>query len=229
MKAPTVVPNIPKGKEMSYACEQSEALAADQLLAAFQKSFDDVRVYRNIVIPLPEGRKLNTAEIDALVVCNAGVFIFEVKSWRDAQVFRITVPGQEKKQWVVGCHGGHKFNVNDPVAQGVEKTMALRAFFDERILIQYFVLLPGQNLDLEGTLPPSVLLSSELGLATRTIRTTQKRNKRFQALDTEAVGMVCSMVDELTRGLSVEDHVAAVIASKAEAAAAVLACPSHSI
>jgi Nuclease-related domain len=208
-----------KDRKMSMTSDYFENLAQGQLAAAFQKSFDDVRVFNNIVIPLPEGRNVNTAEIDALVVCNAGVFIFEVKSWRDAQVFRIAAPGSEKKQWVLGRRNGQQTLVNDPVAQGAEKTIALRAALDERILTQYFVLLPGAGLDLEGTLPASVLLSSDLGLATRTIRTNQRRsNKRFHTLDSEAVGLVCSMIENLTTGLHVEDHVAAVIASKAAAA-----------
>lgn len=204
---------------MSKTSDYYEYLALGQLAAAFQKSFDDVRVFHNIVIPLPEGRILNTAEIDVLVVCNAGVFIFEVKAWRDAQVFRIAAPGSEKKQWVLGSRNGQQTFVNDPVAQGAEKTIALRAALDERILTQYFVLLPGAGLDLEGTLPSSVLLSSDLGLATRTIRTNQRRSsKRFHTLDAEAVGLVCSMIENLTSGLHVADHVAAVIASKAAAA-----------
>ena len=202
---------------MSMISERYEALAADQLATAFQKSFDDVRVFRNLVMPLPEGRIIKTAEIDALVVCNAGVFIFEVKSWCNAQVFRIAIPGQEKKQWVLGSRSGKQMHVNDPVSQGAEKTNALRAFLDARILTQYFVLLPGQALDLEGTLPASVLLSSDLGLATRIIRSNQKRAKRYHALDAEAVGLVCAMIEDLTRGLSVADHVASVIESKSQA------------
>jgi hypothetical protein len=129
-------------------------------------------------------------------------------------VYRTSVPGAEKKQWVLRGPNGKIFEVRDPVAQGVEKTAALRDHFPPEVLSQYFVVLPGEQLTLDGELPASVLQSHDLPYVARMIRTNNRRQKKFHALDAESVQIVSMMIEELASKHTTDEHVAAVIASK---------------
>jgi len=74
-----------------------EEISCRRLEQAFRAAFDDVVIMPNLVISLTNGHRLPTAEIDCTVVCNSGVFLFEIKGWSDAHVSREVVVGQEAK------------------------------------------------------------------------------------------------------------------------------------
>ena len=65
-----------------------EEFSCRRLEQAFRAAFDDVVMMPNLVISLTNGHRLPTAEIDCTIVCNSGVFLFEIKGWKDAHVSR---------------------------------------------------------------------------------------------------------------------------------------------
>ena len=64
------------------------SLGVQQLANAFSPAFDHLRILRNLIIPMPEGCAVRTARIDAVVVCETGIYLFEIKAWRNAFVYR---------------------------------------------------------------------------------------------------------------------------------------------
>ena len=64
----------------------SEDLARQMLKDAFEREFKHVRVLSNNILPTPQGSKVASCEIDVCVVCEGGVFIFEVKPWANCEL-----------------------------------------------------------------------------------------------------------------------------------------------
>ena len=65
-----------------------EEFSCRRLEQAFRVAFYDVVMMPNLVISLTNGHRLPTAAIDCTIVCNSGVFLFEIKGWKDAHVSR---------------------------------------------------------------------------------------------------------------------------------------------
>lgn len=69
-------------------CTASEDAAKKILAESFGKLFDKVVVQTNLIFPTGQGASVRSAEVDAIVVCGAGIFIFEIKSWANCSVIR---------------------------------------------------------------------------------------------------------------------------------------------
>ena len=203
-------------------------LAACRIEEAFKRSFEHVHVMSNLIIPLPDGRRVKTAELDSLVVCEAGVFVFEVKGWAKTFVERIELAGMEKKQWVLRSPNGQSFNVCDPVAQGVEKMIELRKQLPAEVMSQNYVLFTGEEVTLCGHLPSSTLTLEDLPYMARMIRSNSKRSKRSVWRTPQGVQDLVATLKRLSSIHSHAEHVKAVIASKASGLTpTVHVCPAN--
>ena len=63
----------------------AETSGVHQLINAFGPVFPEFRVLRNVIIPLQKDSPIASAEFDALVICSAGLFVFEIKDWVSAR------------------------------------------------------------------------------------------------------------------------------------------------
>lgn len=184
---------------------KAEARATELLTTAFKRTFEDVRVLTSVVVPLPEGARLATAEFDCIVVCNAGVFLFEVKSWNHCLVKREKIEGGH--QWYLEQKNGERKQVHDPVAQGCEKSQAMRSYLDGRIAMKYYVVLPEDDVQISHTMPASVLTSLDIPYISRLCNSTTKSNKTVRRLDRETVELLAAYIKELSGQLTLNEHI----------------------
>ena len=133
----------------------AEQKASKLIRQAFTDCFDDVRVIDGLIIPMQESSRIPTGEFDTLVICNAGVFAFEVKNWNHASLFR----EQEKtfKQWCLKYANGEVKKVCDPIAQGIEKRDSLTQLLALSHTARSYVFLPGNGLKIDPKMPAAVL------------------------------------------------------------------------
>ena len=199
--------------------QETEVFVTSQVQLAFEACFTDVRVFSSIVIPLPHAEHATTAEIDCLIVCNAGVYMFEIKNWRNTLVTREQTIGNDRKQWFLNNYPTRRVPVADPISQGFEKYLELRRHLDERIHLRSYALICGENLQIAADMPACVLVLDDLPYLTRVLRSEVKRHNRCEFLDAECVALVAGLVEKLSHGMSHEEHVRTVMASKAAAAA----------
>lgn len=184
----------------------AELLAAAHLGAAFGRTFSRARILTSLVLPLPASARLPTAEFDSIVVCNAGVYLFEVKGWDRCLVGRDKLEGG-LSQWYLEQPGGQRRRVADPVAQGVEKMQALKACLDPRIAVKSFVIFPASAVRVCPTLPASVITLREVPYLPRLCHSVTKMSKHLQKIDDETVDIVAGFIEQLSRGLSLDEHI----------------------
>jgi hypothetical protein len=112
----------------------SEHTGANQLKQAFEALFDDVVILKNVIVPSLPGAAVKTNEMDAVVVCNAGVFVFEFKGWKNCKVTR-TKALDGLWAWSLRHHqGGAMVTVRDPLQQVGGKQKALQPFVMEALI-----------------------------------------------------------------------------------------------
>jgi hypothetical protein len=144
---------------MESSIFQVEALG--KIEAAFKNTFQHVSVFCDIVLPQPLLGLERLARLDCVVICEVGVFIFEVRGWgNQIHVERVVVPGQDKKQWVVLTHDGKVIFVPDPVSLGSEKALKLRTLLNSNVLVYNYVVVVGEAVELSGRLPASTVRES---------------------------------------------------------------------
>ncbi|TAL72863.1 MAG: NERD domain-containing protein [Burkholderiaceae bacterium] len=186
----------------------SETIGAQQLVTAFGSVFPKLRVLRNVIIPLPADSALATAEIDTIVVCPAGIFIFEIKAWHDAYVFREKVPDAPTR-WFLRPQGSNELQqLRDPSAQGAFKMATLRSIMPKQIRLQYFVFLPCNGVEIEPSMPPGVITAADLPYLVRTIRkSSQSPKSPCATLDDEAIDIAAEMLLSMRGDLTEAQHI----------------------
>ena len=165
----------------------ASALGAQQLASAFSPAFSHLRILRDLVIPMPEGHAARTARIDAVVVCETGIYLFEIKPWRNAFVYR-KKSGQSPPRWFLrldGCKSARE--VKDPAWQGGRKTTQLRSLLPDDLRLQYFVLLPCEGIELEGVMPAAVITQQDLPYIARLVRNHGRTARTYRLLDAEGI------------------------------------------
>ena len=201
-----------------------EEFSCRRLEQAFRTAFDDVVMMPNLVISLTNGHRLPTAEIDCTIVCNSGVFLFEIKGWRDAHVSREVVVDQEAKQWFLSSldHGGEltRMQRSDPIVQGTEKHQEVRNRLPKYALLRSFVFLGGANLTIDPDLPSNVIIAEDLGYLVRVLKSEIKRKKSapnkpcYSKLDSQKVEEVTQLLKDMAKGNTLEEHKRAAIARR---------------
>jgi hypothetical protein len=183
----------------------SEALAVRLLTSTLRRVFENVQVISGLVIPLPASARIETAEFDVLVVCDAGILAFEVKGWQQAYVVReITEDG--KKQWFLSTQQG-KTSVCDPLAQGIEKIAGLKAQIDSRVRVNSYVFLPEEGIELAPDMPAGVLCTSDLPYFSRMLRSKSRNRNYSNKLDKEAVTILAAQLLAMGAGQTQAGHI----------------------
>ena len=182
------------------------SLGVQQLASAFSPAFSHLRILRNLVIPMPEGCIVRTARIDAVLVCETGVYLFEIKAWRNAFVYR-KKSDEAPPRWFLRLNGCTRAReVKDPAWQGGRKTTQLRSLLPEDLRLQYFVLLPCEGVELEGVMPAAVITQQDLPYIARLVRNNGRTARTCRLLDAEGIDRTVERLLEIQGGLSLEDH-----------------------
>ena len=174
---------------MTIALQSNTAatLGVQQLANAFSPAFSHLRILRDLVIPMPEGHAARTARIDAVLVCETGVYLFEIKAWRNAFVYR-KKSDQSPPRWFLRLHGCKNVReVKDPAWQGGRKTTQLRSLLPDDLRLQYFVLLPCEGIELEGVMPAAVVTQQDLPYIARLVRNNGRTARTYRLLDAEGI------------------------------------------
>lgn len=181
-------------------------LAIQQLVSAFQPAFDRMHVLRDLVIPMYEGSAVPTARFDVALVCEAGVYLFEVKGWRNAVVYRKTA-AQALPRWFLR-QNEHSLarEVKDPAWQCGRKTTHLRSLLPPDLRVQYFVLLPFEGVELQGVMPSVVITPQDLPYIARVARNNGRTEQGYPMLDDNAIDRTLRLLTGLQGNLTVDDH-----------------------
>ncbi|MGJ7570997.1 nuclease-related domain-containing protein [Variovorax sp. RB2P76] len=174
---------------MTIALQSNTAatLGVQQLANAFSPTFSHLRILRDLVIPMPEGHAARTARIDAVLVCETGIYLFEIKAWRNAFVYR-KKSDQSPPRWFLRLHGCKNVReVKDPAWQGGRKTTQLRSLLPDDLRLQYFVLLPCEGIELEGVMPAAVVTQQDLPYIARLVRNNGRTARTYRLLDAEGI------------------------------------------
>ena len=182
------------------------SLGEQQLASAFSPTFSYLRILRNLIIPMPESHTVPTARIDAVLVCETGVYLFEIKAWRNAFVYRKKAQ-QSPPRWFLRLHGDKNAReVKDPAWQGGRKTTQLRSLLSDELRLQYFVLLPCEGIELEGVMPAAVITQHDLPYIARLVRNNGRLARNYPLLDEQGIDRTVQRLLEIQGGLTLEDH-----------------------
>lgn len=192
--------------DSEQASTTATTLGVQQLSGAFQQAFGRMHVLRDLVIPMYEGSAVPTARFDIALVCEAGVYLFEVKGWRNAVVYRKTA-AQAVPRWFLRQHG-HSLarEVKDPAWQCGRKTTHLRSLMPPDLRVQYFVLLPFEGVELEGVMPSVVITPQDLPYIARVARNNGRSEQGYPLLDGAAIDRTLQLLTDLQGKLTVEVH-----------------------
>ncbi|MBT2337325.1 NERD domain-containing protein [Variovorax paradoxus] len=182
------------------------SLGVQQLASAFSPAFSHLRILRNLIIPMPEGSAVRTAMIDAVLVCETGVYLFEIKAWRNAFVYRKKSDAAPPR-WFLRLQGCSRAReVKDPAWQGGRKTTQLRSLLCDELRLQYFVLLPCEGVELEGVMPAAVITQQDLPYIARLVRNNGRTARSYPLLDADAIDRTAQRLLDIQGGLSLDDH-----------------------
>lgn len=206
--APESAPQARRGCAIGgeQASASATALGVRQLAGAFQPAFGRMHVLQDLVIPMYEGSAVPTARFDVALVCEAGVYLFEVKGWRNAVVYRKT-SAQALPRWFLRQRG-HSLarEVKDPAWQCGRKTTHLRSLLPPDLRVQYFVLLPFEGVELEGVMPTVVITPQDLPYIARVARNNGRAEQGYPLLDDAAIDRTRQLLAGLQGELTLDDH-----------------------
>lgn len=191
----------------SQANTSANALAVQQIASAFKPEFGRVQILENLIIPMYGSSAVPTARFDVALVCEAGVYLFEVKSWRNAVVYR-KIPDRAPPRWFLRLHGSSLAReVKDPAWQCGRKTTLLRSLLPPDLRVQYFVLLPFEGVDLEGVMPSTVITPQDLPYIARVARSNGRSEQCFTLLDHTAIDRTLRLLTDLQGELTLDEHI----------------------
>lgn len=215
LSLPSHAPKKPESAALprrSFALEAEQssttatALGIQQLAQAFKPAFGRLHVLKDLVIPMYEGSAVPTARFDAALVCEAGVYLFEVKGWRNAVVYRKT-SAHAVPRWFLRPQGQSLAReVKDPAWQCGRKTTHLRSLLPGDLRVQYFVLLPFEGVELEGVMPTVVITPQDLPYIARVARNNGRCEQGYPLLDDAAIDRTLQLLADLQGDLTVDDH-----------------------
>lgn len=192
--------------DSEQATTTATVLGIQQLEQAFRPAFGRLHVLQNLIIPMYQGSAVPTARFDVALVCEAGVYLFEVKGWRNAVVYRKT-SAQALPRWFLRPHD-HSLarEVKDPAWQCGRKTTHLRSLLPPDLRVQYFVLLPFEGVELQGVMPTAVITPQDLPYIARVARNNGRTEQGYPLLDEAAIDRTLRLLADLQGDLTIDDH-----------------------
>jgi len=138
---------------------ESENYAAQYLESEYKKAFSHVHVINGAIFKPNDNLMPSTTEADTIIICEAGIYIFEVKSWNGHitqidGVFTVSEPGKAPSQR------------NNPIHQNTRKCRYIKKLVPG-VNVQNRVLITGPKATLDYQLPPLLMTSWDIAHSVR--------------------------------------------------------------
>lgn len=187
---------------MNLHVNKAEEVGFRLIERSFKHVFPAARILHNVILPMDDENSLiETAEYDTIVVCRAGVFLFEVKGYEHTHITFHTDNG--KKLWRLNSSNGKYTDVNDPLPSTFAKRSYLANSLD--CIVNHFVLLPFKTATIDPAIPSNVLLPNDLPFVARMVRTNAKYKDKY--LDDATVYAISDSIEELSSNFTLEEHI----------------------
>lgn len=187
---------------MNKQSQESEAYGCMRILGAFKPVFPEVRILQNIIMPMDGFGGCPTAEFDVIVVCTAGVFVFEIKGHAGKSI-EIKKTDDGAHHWKIHKEFG-EVEIQDPLAQGGRKIRYLRESI-HGCLVRGFVYFTNDAIALPRDINADVITSKDLEYLVRTLRYDAKRRDRMQTED--CINKIADSILELSRNFTLDEHI----------------------
>lgn len=182
---------------------QSEIYGAKKIQEIFDLIFPKTRILTNIILPMENSKGCPTAEYDVIAICEAGVFIFEIKGYNDGEIKISKHEDTRSREWFFSRNNIDS-KIADPVHQGGRKIKYLRESISN-CTIRGYVYFTGDKIKLPPTISPSVVKTDDLGFLGRIIRNDAK--KRGELLSNEVIDYISDSILMISDGYSIGDHI----------------------
>lgn len=180
----------------------SEQIGFENIVKSFSKVFPDARFLNNVILPMETDNQVKTAEYDVIVVCSAGIFIFEIKGYSQCKIW-YDKGENGVRHWKTN-NGTNTLEINDPICQGMLKLKYIRDSI--KCLTRYYVYFPLEGIELEPTLPATVITNDELNYVPRVLRSDAKA--KCATISKEEVDVIADTITEISSNYTFDEHVA---------------------
>lgn len=185
---------------MTKFVNPSEENGCEKIEQSFKLIFPEMRLLHNVILPMEFEGHVKSAEYDAIVICTAGVYIFEIKGHKKGHITAF-----KDEQGIRYWKHHTAFGVNDipdPIVQGSVKQRYLHESLE--CLLRYYVYFPSDEITIDQKLPFTVIGNTELTYVPRVVKGEAKRWKRL--ISTETVNIIADSIIELSQGMTPEIH-----------------------
>ncbi|SER34794.1 nuclease-related domain-containing protein [Giesbergeria anulus] len=179
----------------------AEDIGFENIQKSFKKIFPEARLLKNVILPMEDDGLVKTAEYDVMVVCAAGIHIFEIKGYPKGKVW------YEKGEnglrlWKID-NGTTVSEIHDPISQGLGKLYYIRK--SVQCFSKYYVYFTGDEIDLEPTMPATVLTTDELPYVSRLAYSDAKFRKSM--IKKEEVDVIADAILEISSQYTIVEHI----------------------
>lgn len=194
-------PSTAKTAEITIQNFSAEDIGFENIQKSFKKIFPEARFLKNVILPMEDEGLVKTAEYDVMVVCAAGIHIFEIKGHPKGKVW------YEKGEnglrlWKID-NGNTVSEIHDPIRQGLGKLHYIRK--SVQCFSKYYVYFTGNEIELEPTMPATVLTTDELPYVSRLAYSDAKFRKSM--IEKEEVDVIADAIVEISRQYTIAEHI----------------------
>lgn len=185
----------------SYEKFSSEDIGFINIKKSFEKVFPEAHFLKNVILPMEEDGFVKTAEYDVMVICSAGIHIFEIKGHKKGKV-RYEKGENGVRLWKID-NGNSIIEINDPICQGLVKLQYIRK--SVQCFSKYYVYFTGKEIELEPTIPATVITTNEIGYIPRLAYSDAKAKKSM--VKKEEVDIIADAITEISSAYTMSEHI----------------------
>lgn len=178
-----------------------EDIGFENIQKAFKKVFPEARFLKNVILPMEDDGLVKTAEYDVMVVCAAGIQIFEIKGYPKGKIWY--EKGENGvRHWKID-NGSAVSEIHDPISQGLGKLGYIRK--SVQCFSKYYVYFTGDEIELEPTIPATVITTDELPYTARLAYSDAKVRKWM--VKPEEVDVIADTIMEISNQYTMDEHI----------------------
>lgn len=182
----------------------SEATAYQAIKATFGLLFPEHLLLTNVILPTGEVGGPTTSEYDLILVCSAGMIVFEVKGWCNAYLTsRKGLDGQH--EWFLHKPDGEQIPTRDPISQGGFKIRYLQEQLKGIFCTQY-VLFTEPSLTLDQGCNAHAIQLSDLPYLSRITRSTSRKFHEEHLLDQKKISAIAEAIQVVSEPYTKAQH-----------------------
>ena len=193
--------STPKTTEEAAQKFSSEDIGFENIQKSFKKIFPEARFLKNVILPMEEDNLVKTAEYDVMVVCAAGIHIFEIKGYPKGKVW-YDKGENGVRLWKIDDGTGIS-EIHDPISQGLGKLNYIRK--SVQCFSKYYVYFTGDEIELVPTIPATVVTTDELSYVSRLAYGNAKQHKSL--IETEEVNVIADAILEISSQYTMAEHI----------------------